>query len=113
MDQSFPASERLLNKQQFDQVFKSRKKLFSKAANLFFCRNECKYARLGVITSKRNQKRAVDRNLIRRHCRELFRRHKHLYPGFDIVVLTTRSTNSLTKAEQITCLKQLFERLAK
>ena len=113
MEQSFSSAERLLHKSQFDNVFASRKKIFSKGANLYFIPNDISHARLGVITSKRNQKHAVDRNFIRRHCREIFRKKKQQLVGVDIIILTTKNTKNLSKKGQAQCLKQLFDRLAK
>ena len=113
MQQTFPVTQRLLCKPQFDKVFAGRARLFSKAANLYYLANALPYARLGVITSKRNQKSAVDRNYIRRQCRELFRKDKDLWQGLDIVVVTTRNVKNMSPREQLLCLNQLFRRLAK
>ena len=113
MQQTFSVTERLLSKPQFDKVFAGRNRFFSKAANLYYLANALPYARLGVITSKRNQKTAVARNLVRRQCRELFRKNKDLWQGLDIVVVTTRNIKHLSSREQLLCLNQLFGRLAK
>jgi ribonuclease P protein component len=43
-------------------------------------------ARLGLIIGKRQAKRAVDRNRIKRILRETFRTHYDVLPPFDIVV---------------------------
>ena len=113
MKQNFSVTERLLTKNQFDKVFAGRSRIFSKAANLYYLANALPYARLGVITSKRNQKSAVDRNFIRRHSRELFRKNKDLWLGLDVVVVTTRNIKTMSVREQLLCLNQLFSRLAK
>ncbi len=43
-------------------------------------------SRLGFVLAKRHLKRAVDRNRVRRACREAFRRH-HFCRPVDVVVL--------------------------
>ncbi len=47
--------------------------------------------RLGVITSKKVSKRAVERNRIKRLVREAFRNNKPILSGLDIVVLTKQA----------------------
>lgn len=51
------------------------------------CPNRSDQARLGIIVAKRNVKRAVDRNRIRRLIRESFRQEKEGLRGLDIIVL--------------------------
>lgn len=49
--------------------------------------------RLGLAVSKKNFKRAVDRNLIKRVIRESFRLHQQDLVGLDIVVMSRATTN--------------------
>lgn len=49
--------------------------------------------RLGLAVSKKNFKRAVDRNLIKRVIRESFRYHQASLQGLDIVVMSRNTTN--------------------
>ena len=49
--------------------------------------NSLDYARLGLVTSKKKAKRAVDRNLVKRLARETFRLHQHQLGGLDVLVL--------------------------
>ncbi len=49
--------------------------------------------RLGLAVSKKNFKRAVDRNLIKRVIRESFRLHQQDLVGLDIVVMSRSTTN--------------------
>ena len=52
-----------------------------------------KVPRLGLAVSKKNFKRAVDRNLIKRVIRESFRLHQQDLVGLDIVVMSRATTN--------------------
>ena len=47
-------------------------------------------ARLGMAVSKKNVRRAVDRNLVKRLVRESFRKRRAQLRGLDLVVLTRR-----------------------
>jgi ribonuclease P protein component len=53
--------------------------------------NDVQQARLGLAISKRNLRRAVDRNLVKRLARESFRRYQSQLPAVDIVILSQPS----------------------
>ncbi|MET3446696.1 ribonuclease P protein component [Ralstonia sp. 1138] len=48
--------------------------------------NGAAQARLGVVIGKKFAKRAVERNLIKRQCRELFRLRQPLLGGRDVLI---------------------------
>ena len=85
-DYSFPASHRLLKSAEFDAVFKNRDYSVTKHCILLLAsRNDLYFNRLGMVVGKKSLSRAVDRNFIKRHIRDVFR---HLDPmGLDIVTL--------------------------
>lgn len=60
-------------------------------------------ARLGIAVAKRNIARAVDRNRIKRICRESFRHHRAALCGNDVVVrpnpAASRTPNSILFGE--------------
>ncbi len=51
--------------------------------------------RIGVIVSKKNIRKAVFRNRIKRMTRESFRMNQHLLTGLDIVIIARASMGQL------------------
>jgi ribonuclease P protein component len=83
----FRREHRLTHKEQFDRVLSSRTIHFRCGCfRLYATPNDAEGARLGLIVGKRQLKRAVDRNRVKRALRETFRLKRALLPGFDIVV---------------------------
>jgi len=83
---NFPASQRLKLKNDFENVFKSGKKLMTTDITLWYNPvGKIKKCRLGIIVSKRLGQ-AVERNRVKRLIRETFRLNKHLLADFDIIL---------------------------
>lgn len=78
--------QKLLTKQDFDRVFSFRKRYFFDLFVAYYCRNDFQRPRLGIIVSKRNAKKAVDRNRVKRVIRESFRLYKNKLPNNDYVI---------------------------
>jgi ribonuclease P protein component len=94
----FRRDHRLTRKDQFDRVLSGRTvHLRYGCFRLYATPNNEESARLGLIVGKRQLKRAVDRNRVKRVLRETFRINRSQLPGFDIVVqlADTRSTEPL------------------
>lgn len=83
----FPRQYRLLAAKDFNRVFQHATKQSDRHLILLACANSQHYARLGMAVSKRQLKRAVDRNRIKRVIRESFRTRQAQLRGLDIVVL--------------------------
>jgi len=64
-----------------------------------------------VITSKRNIRFAVRRNVAKRVAREAFRVRQGQLAGKDIVVVAQKQANLATKSELHQCLEKLFTKL--
>jgi ribonuclease P protein component len=83
----FPREYRLTEKHQFDAVLSARTiQLRSGSFRLYATSNKEAGARLGLIVGKRQLKRAVDRNRVKRVLRETFRVRRTILPAYDIVV---------------------------
>lgn len=70
-------------------------------------------ARLGLAVSKKNVKRAVDRNHVKRLVRESFRRQRSRLDDLDVVVLARRGVADHSNAEISESLSRHWERLAR
>lgn len=83
----FQKHNRLLDARSFARVFdkaaRSRDRLFT----VLYRDNDSDVARLGLAISKKNCRKAVDRNRIKRIIRESFRHHGDALAGLDVVVL--------------------------
>lgn len=98
---------RLAEKSDFSGVFDQAAYKYSTPELLLLARpNACFVPRLGVVVPKKNVRKAVTRNRIKRVIRESFRLHKNQLPHWDIVVLALRSADKAPN-------QRLFERLAK
>jgi ribonuclease P protein component len=86
-----------LNGAAFGRVFKQAGKSSDDLFTILWRPNGKGIARLGMAISKKNVRRAVDRNLVKRLTRESFRHHQRALRGIDLVVLGRRG---LPKAER-------------
>ena len=68
-------------------------------------------ARLGLAIAKKNVKKAVQRNKIKRIVRESFRLNKHRLEGFDIVVLCRQKAALASKKELTMSIQMHWEKL--
>lgn len=83
---SFSADSRLLCNKGYKHVLCAQK-VADNQLRIFFSKNTLGSSRLGIIASKKNFSRAVDRNKIKRVIREAFRQHTIKTSGLDLVVL--------------------------
>jgi len=82
MTYTFSKSERLKSKKLIEQLFSERHSVSAHPLRLAFIKTkftEDINFKVGVSVSKRNFKKAVDRNRIKRLLREVFRLNKHSY----------------------------------
>jgi len=75
--------------------------------------NGLAHARLGIAAPKRQLKRAVDRNRIKRIIRESFRRRQAQLRGLDVVVLVRHGVLALDNAALFRRLDKLWNSLSK
>lgn len=109
----FPTSLRLLTAKDYKKVFNNPVKLICPPFTLLAVTNPNDVSRLGLIVAKKNVRRAVDRNRIKRLARESFRLHQHQLPAYDIVLLARRGSSQLPNKVLFEHLEQLWIRLQK
>ena len=84
----FPRSARLLRPAEFKRVFDNTALRGSSQHLLLLATpNEQDQARIGFVLAKKQIKRAVDRNRIKRLIRESFRHHQNDIDALDFVIL--------------------------
>ena len=102
---TFRPRQRLLEKSQFQSIFNSINLRVELGAILILANiNSLNHSRLGVAAPKKNLKRAVDRNRVKRLFREAFRTHQHLLiveinnkpTAMDIVLLSRKGLAELS-----------------
>ena len=88
--QGYPRQLRLLTAGDYRRVFETAAyKVHGKGLMALASPNERGHPRLGLIFSKKNVRRAVDRNRLKRIVRESIRLQQHRLPSVDIVVLAS------------------------
>ena len=109
VDLLFPREYRLTGKRQFDHVLLAREvRVRSGCFRVFAAPNNETGPRLGLVVGKRQLKRAVDRNRVRRVLRETFRLRRATIPPMDIVVQLIETPLELNLGAQATTLWQLL-----
>jgi len=110
----FPRSRRLLRPAEFQRIFKGADwRVAGAAFTLLAVANSLGHPRLGIAVSKRQVRRAVERNRIRRQLRESFRLHQHQLGGVDIVVLSRAGIDTLSTQELRSAIDRSWDELAK
>lgn len=105
-DKRFRSSEHLRRSADIERVFAQKRSASDHLLVVFVAENQLKWSRLAVSISKRNIRRAVDRNRVRRRIRECYRIMKSdLPPGLDIVCVARtgalRAKNELRESLRV------------
>ena len=109
---SFPPHYRLRTANDYKTVFTSNPiKSSDKYLTLLAVPNQLTHPRLGLAIAKKNVKRAVDRNVIKRLARESFRLQQHQLINIDIVVLARRDAAHISSEKLKLSLEKHWLRL--
>jgi len=87
---NFPSKLRLKNPAEYKKVFGKPVKSSDEYFTLLAIKNDYDHPRLGLAIAKKNIKRAVDRNIIKRTVRENFRSQQQKIGNIDVVVLARK-----------------------
>ena len=96
-EERFPADTRLKNSVDFKHVY-HRGKTVERTAFLFHVLVSERGPRIGIAIP-RQWGSAVERNRMKRHLREAFRRNKELFAGVDVVVQPRERGKQLSAVE--------------
>lgn len=107
----FSRHVRLLKPAQYSYVFKKPLRSNDRFFTILAVKNEMDHARLGLAISKKNARRAVDRNIIKRLVRESFRYSLDNLVCVDIVVMAKPVTKSAENHQIFESLQQHWNRL--
>ncbi len=93
-----PRTSRLLKPAQYRNIFQRPIKTTDNYFTVLCRPSNIASPRLGLAVSKKNARRAVDRNRIKRVIRESFRSNKGELGGVDYVVLNRKGTDSISNS---------------
>lgn len=112
--QGFPRRLRLVTAGEYRHVFdQASYKVHGKGLLALASGNALGHPRVGLVFSKKNVRRAVDRNRLKRLVRESIRLQQHRLPAVDIVVLARRGVNDLDNETLHRQLHGMWRRLEK
>jgi len=109
MSARFPAAARVLTSAEFERVFKHGKRTAAPLMALHLLPGG-EGARLGLVVSRKVDKRAVARNRIKRVVRETFRHCREALPAGAYVVLARNGAAQCDNAELRLTLTRLLRR---
>ncbi|EXJ10033.1 MULTISPECIES: ribonuclease P protein component [Nitrincola] len=108
----YPRQLRLLTGGDFKQVFDRASLKVSDPSLLILANpNQLGHPRIGFVISKKNVRRAVKRNRIRRIIRESFRLQQHDLPAIDMVILARKGLDTLSNEEIVALINRSWSKL--
>lgn len=109
--ESFSRSSRLTLAGEFKQVFQNNVRVSDDCFTLLVRRQRGSRARIGFAIAKKQIKRAVDRNRLKRLLRESFRSHQNYLPAVDIVVMVRFNILQLNNSQILTRLDKHWHKV--
>ncbi|MCW8854677.1 MAG: ribonuclease P protein component [Gammaproteobacteria bacterium] len=109
----FTKRVRLLKPAEYSRVFKKAIRSSDRLLTVLAASNDLGHPRIGLVISRKNAKRAVDRNRIKRVIRESFRLRQLELPAADFVIMAKPVTKSADNLELFKSLEHHWNRLIK
>lgn len=97
---------RLLTARDYERVFERAEKSSGRALTVLARHSGRESARLGLAIPRKQIRRAVERNRVKRLIRESFRRHRDLLQGLDVVVIGRRYLADKSSQDVLRCLER-------
>ena len=97
---------------EYQRVFKQNKSVRDQYWLILYSPNDSNSAQLGIAISKKNVKKAVQRNRIKRIIRETFRQNRKALGSMDIVVLARSGIGNKTNRELNATITKQWQKLA-
>ena len=108
----YPRRLRLLTGRDFQSVFDDVQLKVPDQPILILSRpNDLDHPRLGFVISKKNIRKAVKRNRVRRIIRESFRLNQHNLPAVDMIIMARQGLGDLENDEVHKLMKKCWSRL--
>jgi ribonuclease P protein component len=111
-DRRFHRTARLLSAADYQRVFDGPRRSADRWFTVLAVNNQVSRARLGLAISKKQARRAVDRNRLKRLIRESFRCQREQFDGTDLVVMARSAALSINNAKLRESLERHFSKLA-
>lgn len=111
-NQTLLRQQRLSDPKEFKAVFQANKKRFLPYLAVFSKLNEKDYARIGIVVSKRNVRKAHQRNLVRRIIRESFRFNQMLLTNLDVVIVVYQAYGLLSRKEMRRVMDEYWKKIS-
>ncbi len=109
----FGSSLRLHKTDEYSSVFAFRRVLRGRWSNLYYCPNTLGHARIGLVVAKKLARRAVQRNLVKRIGRDVFRHAQAGLPAHDLVLRLSAKLDTVTRRMMRDDMISLLGRLPK
>lgn len=109
----FPQCCRLQGASSYSRVFERPNRSVDGFFTILWRCNKLEYGRLGMAIAKKNIRRAVDRNLVKRVVRESYRHQQCCLKGIDTVVLSRRGLPLHDKKQLRESLDRHWQRVAR
>ena len=110
--QGFPRAARLLKPDEFRRVFQRARRVQDANFTILARANGDEPARLGLAIARKQIRRSVDRNRLKRLIRESFRRCRPDLQGLDLVVMARSQAVLRSNAELTDALARLWQSLS-
>lgn len=104
---------RLLAAKEFQQVFDQPTRASAPQLTLLARANDLGHPRIGFVISRKNIRRAHERNRIKRLAREYLRLHQHQLPAVDLILLAKKGAADLDNVELRDLLEGLWRTLTR